>query len=97
MKIKIAFAAPTRLWQQVLEVPAGTTAGQALALSDFARAFPEYTDHMPTLGVYGERCNPARVLRAGDRVELCRPLVFDPVESRRRRASHKKSKPAKQH
>jgi putative ubiquitin-RnfH superfamily antitoxin RatB of RatAB toxin-antitoxin module len=39
--------------------------------------------------VYGERCDARRVLREDDRVELYRPLVFDPLESRRRRAAHR--------
>lgn len=90
MKVTLAFAAPDGFWQQALEVPEGTTAGQALARSDFARRFPEYTDHPPQLGVYGERCTAARVLKAADRVELYRPLVFDPTESRRRRAAHRR-------
>ncbi|MBV2180262.1 MAG: RnfH family protein [Castellaniella sp.] len=90
MRICVAFAAPTRVWQQQLDVPGGTTAGQAVALSGFAREFPEFTDHLPAMGVYGERCDPGRVLHENDRVELYRPLVFDPLESRRRRAAHRR-------
>jgi len=98
LRIHLAFAAPTRLWQQTLDVPEGTTVGQALALSSFAREFPEFTDHPPALGVYGERCDARRMLREDDRVELYRPLVFDPLESRRRRAAHRREsgrRPAK--
>jgi putative ubiquitin-RnfH superfamily antitoxin RatB of RatAB toxin-antitoxin module len=89
MRIHVAFAAPTRLWRETLDVSEGATAGQALALSGFSREFPEFTDHPPAMGVYGERCDPQRVLRDGDRLELYRPLVFDPLESRRRRAAHR--------
>lgn len=91
MQVTIAFAAPSGLWRQQLQVPADTTVGEALSLSAFAREFPEFTDHLPVLGVYGERCEPSRVLHEADRVELYRPLVFDPQESRRRRAVHRKS------
>jgi len=90
VRIHLAFAAPTRLWRRTLAVPAGTTAAQAVALSDFAREFPEFTDSPLTMGIYGERCQPQRVLHEDDRVELCRPLVFDPLESRRRRATHRR-------
>ncbi len=41
------------------------------------------------MGVYGERCDARRVLCENDRVELYRPLVSDPLESRRRRAAHR--------
>ncbi|WP_322998303.1 RnfH family protein [Castellaniella sp.] len=91
MRVSVAFAAATRLWRQALDVPEGTTVAQVVALSGFAREFPEFTDSPLIMAVYGERCDPQRVLRGGDRVELCRPLVFDPLESRRRRAAHRRS------
>jgi len=90
VRVRIAFAAPTRIWQQTLDLPAGATAAQALAQSDFAREFPEYADPPLTIAVWGERCDLQRVLQEGDRLELLRPLVFDPLESRRRRAAHRK-------
>ncbi|WP_368647090.1 RnfH family protein [Castellaniella ginsengisoli] len=89
MQVHIAFAAPTHVWRRTLNVPEGATVGQVLALSGFAEAFPEFTDHPPAMGVYGERCDVRRILRENDRVELYRPLVFDPLESRRRRAAHR--------
>ena len=92
MRVSVAFAAPARLWRRALDVPEGATAGQAVALSGFAREFPEFTDAPLTMGVYGERCGPQRLLREGGRVELCRPLVFAPLESRRRRAAHRQIK-----
>lgn len=91
MRIEIVFAATTELWRQSLEVPESATVGEALAASDFASVFPEYANPMPVLGVYGERCAPERVLTPDDRIEIYRPLVFDPLESRRRRARHKKT------
>ncbi|MFA7437386.1 RnfH family protein [Castellaniella sp.] len=92
MRIHIAFAAPTRLWRQTLQVPEGTTVAEALAHSDFAREFPEFTDHFPAIGIYGERCDGRRVLVDNDRIELYRPLVFDPVDTRRRRAGRRQRK-----
>lgn len=89
MQISIAFAAAARLWRQSLDVPAGSTVMQAVARSRFALEFPEYTDQPLSMAIYGERCDPPRVLQEGDRIELCRPLVFDPLESRRRRATHR--------
>lgn len=92
MRVHLAFAAPTRLWRRTLDIPEDTTVAQAVALSGFAQEFPEFTDQSLTMGIYGERCDPQRVLQDGDRVELCRPLVFDPLESRRRRAAHRREK-----
>lgn len=39
------------------------------------------------VGIFGKKKTPDTVLRDGDRVELYRPLLADPKESRRRRAS----------
>jgi putative ubiquitin-RnfH superfamily antitoxin RatB of RatAB toxin-antitoxin module len=38
------------------------------------------------LGVYGQRVAPGRLLQAGDRVEIYRPLRFDPRDARRKAA-----------
>lgn len=91
MKVSIVFATPLFFWRQYLDVAPGTTVIQALNQSSFAKEYPEYTDHMPDMGIYGELCDGSRLLKDNDRIELYRPLVFDPLETRRRRASHKKS------
>lgn len=89
MKISIVFATPLEFWRQYLDIDPGTTVIEAVNQSDFAKLYPEYTDHMPAIGVYGELCDGSRVLKEHDRIELYRPLVFDPLETRRRRAAHK--------
>lgn len=38
------------------------------------------------VGVFGEQRERSAALRDGDRVEIYRPLLIDPKESRRRRA-----------
>ncbi|WP_426114749.1 RnfH family protein [Massilia sp. PWRC2] len=64
---------------------------QAGALGEFADsrdpgAAPfDATVHQ--VGIFGKKKSLDTVLRDGDRVELYRPLLADPKESRRRRAS----------
>lgn len=79
-------------WQQHLEVAAGTTAGQALAASDFAVRFPGRDPWQDGVGIHGNMIGPAQLLKANDRIEIYRSLVFDPMESRRRRAAHRQRK-----
>ncbi len=93
MRVSLVFAAPAGLWREELDLPPGATVAEAVARSSFARRHPEYADPMPPLGIHGERCGPERMLREGDRIEVYRPLVFDPLESRRRRAAHKAARP----
>lgn len=65
-----------------LQLPAGSTLGQALA------AVPELDPLRPAtlvVGVWGKLAVPSQVLRDGDRVEVYRPLTVDPKEARRLR------------
>ena len=91
MQVSIVFSTPVRFWREFVVIKAGTTVNQALAQSSFSKEFPEYTDHMPAVGIYGVLCDGERVLQENDRIELYRPLVFDPQQTRRRRAQHKKT------
>lgn len=69
-----------------LRVPPGTTLRNALeqarATEDFADLRLERCRH----GIFGVERPADTVLRAGDRVEIYRPLKVNPREARRRRA-----------
>ena len=69
-----------------LALPAGATAGDAVARSGLV---DRYRIDLSTtrLGIGGRRVREDTVLANGDRVEICRPLVADPKEARRARAS----------
>ena len=69
-----------------VDLPEGATVAAAVTAAGFA-SDAEIVGH----AVFGVRATPDTVLREGDRVELLRPLLADPKESRRRRAE---SKPA---
>lgn len=68
-----------------VDLPAGATAADAVSGSGLARAH-DFDAARMALGIAGRRAAPSTVLADGDRVELCRPLVVDPKEARRRRA-----------
>ena len=73
-----------------LVLPAGTTAGQALARSGLGARHPG-CERLP-LGIWG-RVRPADTpLRDGDRVELYRALTVDPKEARRLRYRGQKAR-----
>ncbi|UYO95376.1 RnfH family protein [Pollutimonas sp. M17] len=89
--VQVVYAEPGSAWQADLRLPARSTVEQALRASRFARLFPNYPYDSLKVGVYGQECALDRVLADGDRIEIYRPLVFDPMESRRRRALHRKA------
>ena len=89
--IEVVLATPERQQRIELAVPRGCTAREAVRLARGAgldtEAAPDLDADRGPLGVFGEHVPDERVLEAGDRVELYRPLVQDPRERRRRRAA----------
>ncbi len=91
MAVQIIYAQPDSVWQVSLRLPVGTTVASALADSEFEKLFPEYRQDALAVGIYGQVCTLDRVLADGDRLEIYRPLTFDPMESRHRRAVHREA------
>lgn len=67
------------------DLPPGSTLGDALRHADLTSQAQTLLAAGGATSVWGRRCGLDEVLRAGDRVELCRPLAIDPTESRRLR------------
>lgn len=94
ISVEVAYGLPTEQVLLTLTVPAGTTLRQAVRLSRVAERFPEIDPERVSLGVFGklEKDPDGRVLRAGERVEIYRPLLIDPKEARRLRAERAKAR-----
>jgi len=90
-QVSVVYAECGNAWQTKLAVPAGTDVGTVFRLSGFAEAFPDYPSEAPAVGIFGRRCHLEEPVAEGDRIEIYRPLDFDPMESRRRRAEHRKA------
>jgi putative ubiquitin-RnfH superfamily antitoxin RatB of RatAB toxin-antitoxin module len=89
--IEVACAEPGRQTLLALRVPAGCTAGEALELSGIFALHPAVDAAACAIGIFGQEIPRGRVLRAGDRVEVLRPLAEDPRERRRRLAREGRS------
>ena len=88
--VEVAYAKPEEQLILRLEVPAGTTALQAIELSGIAQRFPEIDTSNLKLGIFGKLKKPDQVLASGDRVEIYRKLIADPKEVRKQRAAQGK-------
>jgi putative ubiquitin-RnfH superfamily antitoxin RatB of RatAB toxin-antitoxin module len=86
IEIEVAYALPENQLIRCLDLPPGTTAEQAVELSGITSLFPEIDLSRNKLGIFGTLVDPGTILHDGDRVEIYRPLVVDPKESRRKRA-----------
>ena len=73
-------------------MPVGTTAFDAVTLSEIDQFFDELTISPDLkLGVWGKAVTADRTLEAGERVEIYRPLLADPKEVRKARAARAKA------
>ena len=91
--VEVAYALPHKQKILSLTVPEGTTALQAVQQSGIQAHFPELDLEASALGIFGKAIpKPAeRVLVAGERVEIYRPLIADPKEVRKQRAAKAKA------
>lgn len=89
LSVSVCFAMPDRHWCVALDLEPGATVASALAASGLAQALAGVDLARATVGVFGKRVSRTHRLADGDRVEIYRPLTFDPKDSRRRRAQHR--------
>ena len=88
IRVEVAYAKPEKQLILTLQVAPGTTMLQAAERSEICSHFPEIDLNTVSMGVFGklEKQPAKRVLKAGDRVEIYRPLLIDPKEARKNRA-----------
>ena len=84
----MAYARPDRQVVISVELPEGGTASEAIRRSAISEHFSELTSGEHAVGIFGKViADPEhRVLKAGERVELYRPLLIDPKKQRLARA-----------
>jgi len=84
IEIEVAYArGPDEQLLVVVQVPAGITVREVLDRSGLADRFPEIDVLQCPIGVFGRLVNANHVPKAGDRIEVYRPLKRDPRETRR--------------
>ena len=91
IEIEVVYALAHDQIVRQLNVPAGTTARQAVELSGIGGIFSGIDLSQNKLGIFGKWVKPETILRDRDRVEVYRPLSVDPKEARRRRAEEAKA------
>ena len=84
--IEVAYATPDRQSLLRLPVPEGSTVAEAIEQSAIRDEFPELKMEIKAVGIFSRKVPLDHVLRAGDRIEIYRPLIVDPKEMRRQRA-----------
>lgn len=82
ISVEVAYASPERQWLLALNLPEKATVADAIAAANLS--------NLPILagniGIFARSCQLSDVLKHGDRVEIYRPLIADPMVQRRTRA-----------
>lgn len=99
IRVEVAYARPERQRIVVLEVRQGCTAFEAVVQSGIAGEFPDIDPDTADMGIFSRNLDGKSLplpkdyqLKAGDRVEIYRPLLLDPKQARLLRAARAKSK-----
>lgn len=86
VNVQLCYAVPLREYFRELAVVPGTTIEQAIAQSGILQEIPGIDLAVQPVGIFGKKRPLDAVLRERDRIEIYRPLVADPKDSRRRRS-----------
>ncbi len=88
--IEVAYASASQSWLIPFEVEEGTTVQQAIASSGILEQCPDINLQTNKVGLFSKIIELDVPVRAGDRIEIYRPLILDPKEARRLRAEKAK-------
>ena len=93
IRVQLCYATPTLEFLRDLQLAPGATVRQAIeqCVQEVQEAAGCELDTLQ-VGIYGKKKTLDTVLREHDRVEVYRPLLADPKETRRRRAGMKEPK-----
>ena len=86
LRVQLSHASAQHEFLRELDVEEGTTIEQAITLSGVLIEIPGIDLALQPVGLYGKKKPLDTVLREHDRIEIYRPLLADPKETRRRRA-----------
>ena len=89
IEISVAYATPERQIEIPLQVEESCTVAIAIRRSGILEQFPEIDLSTAVVGVFSRKVILDALVKAGDRVEIYRPLQIDPKEARRLRAERK--------
>jgi hypothetical protein len=85
--VEVAYATPEEQRIISLEVLPGVTLRQAIEQSGILEHFSQIDLANAKVGIFGKLKKLDETLRAGDRVEIYRPLIADPKQVRKQRAA----------
>ena len=87
INIEVVYALPERQVLLSLPVPFASTIEESIKLSGITSHFPQIIISEAKVGIFGRPEKFSYVVKAGERIEIYRPLTADPKEMRKLRAA----------
>jgi putative ubiquitin-RnfH superfamily antitoxin RatB of RatAB toxin-antitoxin module len=87
--VQVCFGSPQHIFLLNVKVSEGATIIEAIKACHILKKCPEIDLDRFKVGIFGKLKSVDVKLKSGDRVEIYRSLIFDPMEARRQRAANK--------
>jgi len=87
IEIEVVYALPNKQVLLSLPVPVGSTIEECIKLSGITTHFPQIIVSEAKVGIFSRPETLSTVVKAGERIEIYRPLIADPKEMRKLRAA----------
>lgn len=91
LRIRVVYALPDQQPSVDLDLPPGTSLTEAVSRSGLLQKFPEVAARPLACAIFGRAVPLTYQLRDGDRIEILRPLLIDPKQSRREAAARSRA------
>lgn len=92
IEIEVVYALPDRQVLLSLPVPENSTIEECINLSGITRSFSEINVSEAQVGIFSRMEKLSTIVKAGERIEIYRPLIADPREMRKLRAAKMEKK-----
>ncbi|HEC75416.1 MAG TPA: RnfH family protein [Methylophaga aminisulfidivorans] len=90
--VEVAYALPNEQIILPIEVEKECSVEEAIKRSGVLERYPQIDLKTDKVGIFGKMCKLNATLNDKDRIEIYRPLIADPKESRRQKAEMEKKK-----
>lgn len=90
--VEVAYALPNEQIIIPIEVEKECLVEEAIKRSGVLERYPQIDLKTDKVGIFGKMCKLNATLNDKDRIEIYRPLIADPKESRRQKAEMEKKK-----
>ena len=86
LSVDVVYAQAGRVSHRTVELAVGSTVREAIEAAGMLEALPGGLFDAAQLGIFSRKVSADHLVQEGDRIEIYRPLLIDPMEARRRRA-----------